>query len=378
LRTALVDAVAATNPGYTANLPGTLIEDVTSTDMGAIITLDQARVDAVNNTTPYASAPYILAQQGAMYGLMQGLPTNASVYVVFSGPAGYVIAPGFVVSDGTNQYHIQDGGIIGTSGASAPLYCVAVASGSWAILAGSVTTVVTSVPSGYTITVTNPLAGVPGGAAESVQSYRARNLQAARAFAQGSIDLIKTALQAIPGVVPRLVSVRQTGGSWEIICGGGDPYAVAYAIYRSTLHFPMLMGSMNNSQNVTVSIINPPNVYQILFVNPMMATTTVSALWNTDITNFTAVSQVNQLGSLAIQGYINGISVGEPINLMQLGDAFQEAVSSVLSPRHLSSLEFTVSVGGTTVGPNAGTNLIASMPEQYFSVAATDVTVAQG
>jgi hypothetical protein len=346
--------------------------------MGAIITMDQARVDAVNNTTPYASAPYILAQQGAMYGLRQGLPTNASVYVVFSGSAGYVIAPGFVVSDGTNQYHVQDGGIIGTSGASAPLYCVAVASGSWAILAGSVTTVVTSVPSGYTITVTNPQAGVPGGAAESVQSYRARNLQAARAFAQGSIDLIKTALQAIPGVVPRLVSVRQTGGSWEIICGGGDPYAVAYAIYQSTLHFPMLMGSMNTSQNVTVSIINPPNIYQVLFVNPMMATTIVSALWNTDITNFTAVSQVNQLGSLAIQGYINGISVGEPINLMQLGDMFQESVSSVLSARHLSALEFTITVNGSVVTPGAGTQLIPSMPEQYFYVAATGVTVAQG
>ena len=378
LRTALVDAVSATNPGYTANLPGTLVEDICSTDMGAVITLDQARVDSVNNMTPYASAAYILAQQGAMYGLRQGTPTNASVYVVFTGPAGYVIAPGFVVSDGTNQYIIQGGGIIGTSGTSSPLYAVAVSSGSWAILAGTVTTIVTSVPSGYTLTVTNPLAGVPGGAAESVQSYRGRTLQAGTAFAQGSVDLIKTGLQAIPGVIPRLVSVRQTGGSWEIICGGGDPYAIAYAIYQSTLHFPMLMGSMNASLNVTVSIINSPNTYQILFVNPMMATVTISALWNTDIANFTAVSQVNQLGSLAIQGYINGIYVGEPLNLMQMQDAFQEAIISVLPQRHLSALTFTVTVNGSVVTPGAGTQLIASMPEEYFYVAATGVIVAQG
>ncbi|MCO1402952.1 hypothetical protein L0Z12_05700 [Burkholderia multivorans] len=47
LRQNLIDSVAAEVPDYTANLPGSLIEDVASTDVGALTTIDQARVEAV-------------------------------------------------------------------------------------------------------------------------------------------------------------------------------------------------------------------------------------------------------------------------------------------------------------------------------------------
>ncbi|EEF27062.1 conserved hypothetical protein, partial [Ricinus communis] len=64
LRQNLVNGVAATNPDYTANLPGGLIEDIASTDTGALVTIDQARIDAVNSVTPYGANAFILAQQG--------------------------------------------------------------------------------------------------------------------------------------------------------------------------------------------------------------------------------------------------------------------------------------------------------------------------
>ena len=161
LRAAVQAAVAAQVPGYTANLPGTLIEDLLSTEMGALVTADQARVDAVNSVSPYAAAPSVLAQLGAMLGLQQGLPTNTSVTVVFTGPVGYIIPPGFIVSDGTYQYQVQQGTVIGSSGSSAQTFCVATQSGIWTPLANTVTQIVTSLPSGYVVTATNPQAGVP-------------------------------------------------------------------------------------------------------------------------------------------------------------------------------------------------------------------------
>lgn len=118
LQQTLIDNVAATNPDYTANLPGSLIEDISSTDVGALTLIDQAMVDAIASVTPYGANAYVLGQMGVLFGLSQAAPTNASVYVVISGPAGYVLPPGFLVSDGTNQYALQDGGVIATGGAS--------------------------------------------------------------------------------------------------------------------------------------------------------------------------------------------------------------------------------------------------------------------
>ncbi len=378
LRQALIDAVAATNPDYTANLPGSLIEDIASTDVGALTTIDQARVDAVNSITPYGANPFILAQLGAQAGILQGTPTNTNVYVVISGPAGYVIPQGFIVSDGTYQYVIQTGGIIATAGSTPQLYAVANQSGSWAVPASSVTQIVTSVPTGYTLTVTNPEAGTPGSAAESVQSYRARVLQAQQVAGQGTPAYLQTLLEAVPGVTPRLVSILQVSGGWEVICGGGDAYAVAGAIYLGVLDLSTILGSSTTARNVTVTINDPPNTYSIVFVNPPQQVVTVASTWNTTLANFTAGAQVDQLAAPAIQSYINSITVGQPINLLEMTATFQSAVASVLPALNLTSLAFVVTINGTVTNPNAGTNIIPSDPESYFYASASGVTVVQG
>jgi len=243
LQEALITGVASTNPGYTANLPGSLIEDISSTDVGALVTMDQARVEAVNDVTPYGCNAFILNYLGAQFGIPQGLPSNGNVYVVFSGSPGYVLQPGFTVSDGTNQYVLQDGGVIQSNGLSPQLYAVASSSGNFAIPANTVTQLITSVPSAYTVTVNNPEAGIAATAAESVQSYRARVLQASVVASTGTPAYLKTLLEQIIGVQQQLVSINQVSGGWQIICGGGDAYAVATAILQGVPDIAALQGS---------------------------------------------------------------------------------------------------------------------------------------
>ena len=244
VQAALIANVAATNPGYTATLPGTLIEDISSTDVAAILACNSALVELINSVTPYGANQFILNQLGQIYGVQQGQETNTSVYVVFTGSAGYIIPIGFTVSDGSYQYIVQDGGIISTSGTSVPLYCLATVSGSWAVPANSVTTLATSVPSGVTLTVTNPLAGTPSAGAQSVESYRSQVLQAGLAASQGMPRYLKTLLGNVLGVQPRLVSIVSTGSAWKIIVGGGDPYQIAYAIYSALFDINSLVGSV--------------------------------------------------------------------------------------------------------------------------------------
>jgi hypothetical protein len=379
LNAQLIANATALAPGLTANLPGSLIEDLSSTATGALMVLDAARVDYINALAPGAANASVLYLLGQQAGIPQGLETNTSVYVVFSGPAGYVIAAGFTVSDGSHQYVVQDGGIILSTGMSAPLYTVATVAGSWTPILGTVDQIVTSVPAPYVLTVTNPAAGYAGGSPETIAMYRSRVVQAGLASAVGQIPFLKTQLMAIPGVVPRLVSVLQTTAGWEVLCGGGgDPYAIAYAIYISCLNLASLYGSATAGRTMTTSITDAPDTYTVLYVNSPMQTVTVTATWNTTQLNFTAGASVNQLAAPAVVSYINSIPVGQPINLLAMSAAFQLAVASVLSAEYLTTLTFAVYINGTLTMPNAGTSIILGDPESYFESAATGATVMQG
>jgi len=229
-------------PGITS-LPANLIGDMNATSAGSLSVAQQALVDLVNSVSPYTANAPILYQLGNVYGVQQGVGSNTSVYVVFSGTPGFVINVGFTVSDGTYQYTVQDGGVVGSAGVSASLYCLATTAGSWAIPANSVTQIITSVPSGIALTCDNPTVGLPGASAQSLQAYQAQVIQAGQAVGTGMSTLLKTALQNVPGVQSNLLSIQQVSGGWEVIVGGGDPYEVANAIYQSLFNINDLKGS---------------------------------------------------------------------------------------------------------------------------------------
>ena len=449
LLNAEIAAATALSPGLTANLPGSLIEDLASTAAGALVIQDQAYVDLVNSISPYTANAAILYQLGAIYGVQQGVGSNTSVYVIFTGNAGYVIPVGFTVSDGNYQYTVQDGGIISASGTSTALYCLATTSGSWAVPVGTVTQIITSVPSGFTLTCTNLTAGVPGTAAQTLQSYQAQVIQAGFASAQGMPTFLKTQLENVSGVQPNLVSIRNPNvNQWEIICGGGDPYQVANAIFKSVPDISILVGStlsvtaitsanpavvttslnhgyssgqtvtiagvtpsgfngtftatvltentfsipLNatsltyvsggvvtpNFRNVTVSINDYPDTYNIIFVNPPVQTVNVAITWNTISTNLVSPTAIAQLAIPAIVSYINSITVGQPISAFELQEVFQNAVSSILPVNLISKINYVVEINGIPTSPLSETVLIYGDPESYFSTSNSLVTVVQG
>jgi hypothetical protein len=248
LRNQIVTSVEATNPDYTDNLPGSLIEDVCSTDVAAVALSDSFLVDLVNSVSPLGANPFLLKLFGDLYGLLPQAAANTSVYVVFSGDPGFVIVKGFLVSDGSYQYACMDGGIIGADGQSLPIYAVASVTGNWAVIPGSVNQLATSVPAPYQINVTNPEAGIPATASEDIADFRDRVLMAGLAASTGMARYAKTLLGNLPGVQKRLVSTRQiistdpmTNGRYVAIVGGGDPYQVAYALADAMFWAPGLV-----------------------------------------------------------------------------------------------------------------------------------------
>lgn len=451
LNAQLLAYVAASNPGYTATLPGSLIEDISSTDTGALVQIDAARVETVNSLTPFGCNAFTLNQLGGIYGVPQGAGSNGSASLLFTGTVGFVITKGFTVSDGTNQYIIQDGGIVASGGTSPPLFALATASGVFPIPANTVSQLVTSVPSTITLSVTNPDVGIPGGTAQTESDYRAQVLQAGLAASQGMPTYLKTLLQNVSGVQTRLVSVRSPAtGVWEIIVGGGDPYEVSFAIYEALFDISTLVGStisvtaitnanlgivttdLNyglitgssvtitgvtgmsgvngthiltaitdttfsfgvdttssgayvsggvitpNNRNTTQTVYDYPDKYNITYVLPPSQAVAIDLTWNTTATNLISDSSIQQLGQPAIANYINGIPVGQAINLFEMQTMFQEAIAAIIPPQLLSRMVWTVSINGVGVSLESGTGLYVGDPESYFNCAVTAVTIARG
>jgi hypothetical protein len=288
LRTQLLAGATTLSPGLTADLPGVLIEDIASTEVAGLALIDSARVEFFNSLTPYTANPYILNQLGVQFGVPFQAATNTSVYVQFTGTPGFLINIQFLVSDGTYQYVIQSGGAIGTDGLSAFLFAIATTAGSWAVPANSVTSIVTSIPIGVTLSVNNPQDGIPASAAQTTEQYRALVLQAGLASAQGMPSFMKTLLSTVPNVSARLVSIVQGDAGWEIICGGGDKYQIAGAIYLSDFDITRLVGSTLRVTGITQA-------------NPGVVTTNLNHGYTT--------GQVCEINGIVGMTALNGVSI---------------------------------------------------------------------
>ena len=262
LRAQLISLVAAIVPDYTANLPGALIEDISSTDTYALVESDSFLVDLVNSVTPYGANAFLLNQLGILYGVDHQPITNTAVYVVFTGPPGYVIAQGFVVGDGTYQYICQTGAICGIDGVSLPVYALATVPGAWEIMPETVVQMLTSVPASIPLTVTNPVAGIPSLSGEPISIFRERCFTAGLAASTGMARYLKTLCGNIPGVHNRLIAVQVEGDKYIVIVGGGDPYQVALAIWQADFYVPGLSGA-----TIEIAAISNTNPIEITTAN---------------------------------------------------------------------------------------------------------------
>jgi hypothetical protein len=336
LRNRVITLVAASNPDYTANLPGSLIEDISSTDTYALVVSDSFLVDLVNSVTPYGANPYLLNQLGIIYGVDQQPITNTSVYVIFSGTPGYTINQGFVVSDGTYQYVTQVGGIIGIDGNSLSIYCLASTQGALPVAANTVSQMITSVPANVLLTVTNPVSGVPSQSGEPISVYRERCFTAGLASSTGMARYLKTLVGNIPGVQSRLISVQEQTDldAFTIIVGGGDPYQVAYQIWCADFYTLGLVGAiirvagMSNTNPMVITTADNHNLATgnievisgsvgIPYVNNYPYPVTVTGL-----KTFTIPVDGTQYGQYQYGGTITPNPINENISISDYPDSF--------------------------------------------------------
>jgi len=368
----LISNAQALAPGITNDLPASLIEDVTSTQGAGLSIMDGARVEAVNSVSPNSANAFILTQLARALGYTLGSPTNTSVIVVFSGTPGYVIPKGFRVGDGTNVYGILSGGVIGASGQSLSLTASSISPGPFAVPANTVTQLLTSVPNTIQLAVNNPQPGIPALSAESWSSFRYRVQQGMLAACTSGPRLIKTLIGNVPGVPSNLIAAQAANGGIRVIVGGGgDVYQVAYAIFSAIENPAILQGSaVDNSRNVAVTLYDPPDSFNIVYVNSPAQALTGQVTWNTSLANFTGGGAFPSLTQADLAAYINSLMPGQAINVNEMNTLFTADVSPVLSPTLLNRLIFALSINGVLTPEGAGTFSVPGDVEGYFQTPA--------
>ncbi|MCU5774732.1 baseplate J/gp47 family protein [Erwiniaceae bacterium BAC15a-03b] len=377
----LITNVAAIVPGYTANLPAALIADLAGTATGAVALIDSAMVDTINSVTPYGANLPMLMQLGTLYGVPQGKGYNTSVNVTFIGLPGFVIPKGFIVSDGNYQYMVQNNAVVPAGGQTKPIYCLATTGGCWAVPAGSVTQIITSVPSTITLSCTNVTAGVPGAEKQPESSYRAQVMQAGMVTAQGVPAFLKTLLQKVSGVKSNLISYRNVStGRWALIVGGGDPYEVGLAVYSavpdiSVLTADVLDGEGNKPDSITVTITDYPDNYNIPVILPTSQMASVILTWNIRVADQLDPDSASAAAIAPLVDYINDIPIGEPINTYQIESIFLTAITSLVSPTQISLIDISIGINGVVVPPLTGTELIYGGEYSYFTTDPSRITV---
>jgi len=57
---------------------------------------------------------------------------------------------------------------------------------------------------------------------------------------------------------------------------------------------------------------------------------------------------------------------------------FSQAVSGIIPAANITAISYVITVNGSDVSPESGTQIILSDPESYYSAASNAVTVQQG
>jgi len=373
----LISRVAQKVPGYTANLPPGLITDLASTATGAIALIDQARVDLINSVSPYGANVPLLEELGDIYGIQKGTGSNTSVYVVFSGLPGFILQKGFTVSDGNNQYALTRETVIPETSQTEPLYCLATTPGTWAVPEGSVTQIITSVPKNQPVTCTNLTPGLPGTDEQTFASYRSHVMQAGMFAVDGTSDCVKAELRKVKGVKDNLIAYRQPqAGKWVVVVGGGDPYDVAHAIYKTVPDISTLTNDVTNPSGTVpekknIQILSYPDVYNIPLVIPTSQNVIAIITWYTESKEYLDPATVAIAVKEPVADYINKIFVGQPINIYQVQDIFLQSVRTLVPPSLVSMIDVKIGINGKIVAPETGSSLIYGDTYGYFTTSAS-------
>ncbi|PIJ74649.1 hypothetical protein BL250_16675 [Erwinia sp. OLTSP20] len=200
---------------------------------------------------------------------------------------------------------------------------------------------------------------------------------------QGTPDCFRSLLQLVDGVQKNLISYRQAAlGKWVAVVGGGDPYEVAYAIYKSVPDISILTNDVSNPsgdevEKKTIEIDVYPDVYRIPFVVPSSQNAMIFITWNTASTSYIDPDGMAKAVQQNIVDYVNSVAVGQPINIFEIQEIFLNSVKDLVPLSLVSMIQVQVGINGKIKPPVDNSSLVYGDTYAYFSTSTSQVQVKQ-
>lgn len=133
-----------------------------------------------------------------------------------------------------------------------------------------------------------------------------------------------------------------------------------------------------NNRNVTVTIYDDPDSYDIVYVIPPQQPVTIDITWQTTLQTAISDASIAQYAAQNIIDYINLIPPGGFINYLEIQNIFQSSISPIVPIETLITVIIDTTINGIPVTPPVNENVVISDPEGYYYMQLSDITFARG
>lgn len=304
-----------------SNLPSSIQNNLIDESAIIVNEFEDMIANLMNGITPAYANDFIIEQLGSAFGIKRKDKAKQNVMLEFEGLAGVIIPVGTQVGSADGQYTFSTTtqGIIKADG-KATINAEAEDYYDKIIDANTLNVMITDILN--VNSANNPNSSSEPILEENFSDYRARVQNRMQANRNGTMATLYDNLLNVKGVSSRLITYRLDSklidgarlNTLEIVCGGGDDYEVAEAIFDSILMTESLISEPSGNdtkRTIKKNVVFNEIEFPISFTRPIIKNISINV-------NLSVLSgyinipteAMRELLKIVFENYINNLKIG--------------------------------------------------------------------
>lgn len=304
-----------------SNLPSSIQNNLIDESAIIVNEFEDMIVNLMNGISPAYANDFIIEQLGSAFGIKRKNKAKQNVMLEFEGLAGVIIPAGTQVGSADGQYTFSTitQGIIKADGkaiinAEAEDYYDKI------IDANTLNVMITNILN--VNSVNNLNASSEPILEENFSDYRTRVQNRMKANRNGTAATLYDNLLNVKGVSSRLITYRLDSKlidgarlyTMEVVCGGGDDYEVAEAIFNSLLLTESLTSAPSDNdtkRTIKKNVVFNEIEFPISFTRPLIKNISINVNLSVLIGYINIPSEsMQELLKIVFENYINNLKIG--------------------------------------------------------------------
>lgn len=304
-----------------SNLPSSIQNNLIDESAIIVNEFEDMIANLMNGISPAYANDFIIEQLGSAFGIKRKDKAKQNVMLEFEGLAGVIIPSGTQVGSADGQYTFSTTtqGIIKADG-KATINAEAEDYYDKIIDANTLNVMITDILN--VNSANNPNSSSEPILEENFSDYRARVQNRMQANRNGTMATLYDNLLNVKGVSSRLITYRLDSklidgarlNTLEIVCGGGDDYEVAEAIFNSILMTESLISEPSGNdtkRTIKKNVVFNEIEFPISFTRPLIKNMSINVNLSVLSGYINIPSEAMQeLLKIVFENYINNLKIG--------------------------------------------------------------------